>query len=231
MTSGVVTEHLPRPSPTPAPPPRGRQPRPAAVVSAVLVLSVTGILANLALDNPTSPVARTYPIPSASERFPVAIRQPIIQPRVETGALDDRGQAVTVSCGSCHATSKPRVQTRTSAELDEFHQGLQYSHGTLSCLSCHNASNYDQLRLADGQGVPFAEAMSLCAQCHGPQFRDYSRGSHGGMTGYWDLSKGPRERNHCVDCHDPHAPRYPVVLPAFPLPPDRGYQPRKTHSP
>ncbi len=155
-------------------------------------------------------------------RFAVRIRQPVVPPRVDTGRKDAHGQAVTVACGTCHATSTPRRETRSAAELDEFHQGLQYAHGTLTCLSCHDAANYDQLRLADGRGLPFAETMSLCAQCHGPQFRDYTRGSHGGMTGYWDLSRGPRERNHCVDCHDPHAPRYPQVQPAFPLPPDRG---------
>ena len=62
------------------------------------------------------------------------------------------------------------------------------------------------------------EAMQLCAQCHGPQTRDYRRGSHGGMQGYWDLSRGDRVRNHCVDCHDPHAPAFPRFTP---LPPPR----------
>jgi nitrate reductase cytochrome c-type subunit len=56
----------------------------------------------------------------------------------------------------------------------------------------------------------------LCAQCHGPQARDFQHGAHGGMTGYWDLSKGPRRRNSCIDCHDPHAPKYPAVMPVFP---------------
>ena len=55
--------------------------------------------------------------------------------------------------------------------------------------------------------------MTLCAQCHGPQFRDYQHGAHGGMTGYWDLTKGGRMRNNCIDCHDPHAPKYPTVTP------------------
>jgi hypothetical protein len=56
--------------------------------------------------------------------------------------------------------------------------------------------------------------MTLCAQCHGPQFRDYQHGAHGGMSGFWDLSKGGRTRNNCIDCHDPHAPKYPTVTPA-----------------
>jgi hypothetical protein len=62
--------------------------------------------------------------------------------------------------------------------------------------------------------------MDLCGQCHGPQARDYAHGAHGGMTGYWDLSRGPRERNNCIDCHDPHAPAFPKVRPVF-APKDR----------
>ena len=56
--------------------------------------------------------------------------------------------------------------------------------------------------------------MRLCAQCHGPQFRDYGKGAHGGMEGHWDLSRGGRTRNHCVDCHDPHVPAIRQVQPA-----------------
>jgi formate-dependent nitrite reductase cytochrome c552 subunit len=83
-------------------------------------------------------------------------------------------------------------------------------------MSCHNAENYDSLRRADGQEVSFGRVMDLCAQCHGPQFRDYTHGAHGGMNGHWDLRSGPRTRNNCIDCHDPHAPAYPKVMPVFP---------------
>jgi predicted CXXCH cytochrome family protein len=74
--------------------------------------------------------------------------------------------------------------------------------------------------LADGSRVPVAESMRLCSQCHGPQARDYAAGAHVGMTGSWDLSRGPRQRHACTVCHDPHAPRYPALLPA-PGPQDR----------
>ena len=76
------------------------------------------------------------------------------------------------------------------------------------------------MRLADGRVLEFVDSMQLCAQCHGPQHRDWQRGSHGGMTGHWDLARGPRERNHCVVCHDPHAPQLQQVSPA-PPPRDR----------
>ena len=136
--------------------------------------------------------------------------------KISTGLTNLHGQAVMASCSSCHATTRPNVETRSSADLDQFHQGLKYLHGNLTCLSCHNATNYDTLRLADSRTVQFSDVMTLCSQCHGPQRRDYDMGLHGGMNGHWDLSKGGRTRNICVNCHDPHAPAFPLVMPVFP---------------
>ncbi len=179
-----------------------------------------------------APAGRPSPGPAASSVLhPVRIRQPVKAPRVDTGLRDAHGEPVTTACASCHATSRPRAATRSAVELDEFHQGLTYAHGELTCLSCHHAGNYDRLRLADGRELEFPDTMQLCAQCHGPQYRDYRQGSHGGMTGHWDLRRGPRERNHCVDCHDPHAPAYPLVRPVFAPAPDRGLAATASTSP
>lgn len=177
-----------------------------------------------ALETPGEASAgRLFPVTAGSSgRHPVRIRQPVKVPRVDTGLRDVQGEPVTTACASCHATSRPRAATHSAAELDEFHQGLTYAHGQLTCLSCHHAGNYDRLRLADGRELEFPDTLQLCAQCHGPQYRDYRQGSHGGMTGYWDLRRGPRERNHCVDCHDPHAPAFPLVRPVFAPVPHRG---------
>ncbi len=149
-------------------------------------------------------------------RFPVTIHCPAGPPRVDSGARDLHGQVVTIACSTCHTTREPNPRNRVTADLDQFHQGLHAAHGGLSCLACHNPDDYDSLRLADGTRLEYGDVMNLCAQCHGPQARDYHRGAHGGMTGYWDLSRGPRQRNSCIDCHDPHAPAYPRVAPVFP---------------
>ena len=148
------------------------------------------------------------------ERHPVYMLKPE-QPHVLTGKFRPDGSPETVACGTCHVTKEPNVKIASGEALKDFHPGLKYAHGNLTCLSCHNSDDYDQLRLADGRALPFPQTMTLCAQCHGPQHRDYQRGSHGGMTGYWDLTKGPRTRNHCITCHDPHAPAYPQVMPVF----------------
>jgi hypothetical protein len=139
---------------------------------------------------------------------------------LETDLLGPDGRPVAASCGTCHALIEPR----DAGPERDFHKGIDQRHGQVSCLACHDAENRDQLRLADGSPVPFGDALALCGQCHGPQTRDYHDGSHGGMNGYWDLTRGPRVRNGCLDCHEPHAPQIPQVQPVLP-PRDRFLHP------
>ena len=148
-------------------------------------------------------------------RFSVSIRKPAGPPRVVTTLKDAHGDSVTVACSTCHATRPPDHQNRTVKTLDEFHSGMAFSHGTVSCLSCHNPNDYDSLQLADGTQVDFTDVMTLCGQCHGPQMKDYEHGVHGGLNGYWDLTRGPQQKNNCVDCHNPHAPQFPKMQPTF----------------
>jgi hypothetical protein len=154
-------------------------------------------------------VAQLAPVPAS--------RAAEHHPRVATGLIDYHGNETTIVCATCHATREPDRSNGAGRKTPQaFHQGLVYAHGGQSCLSCHNADDYDSLRLADGRKLAFADSQQLCAQCHGPQTRDYQHGSHGGMRGYWDKTQGDRTRNTCLDCHDPHAPAYPAWTPVFP---------------
>jgi formate-dependent nitrite reductase cytochrome c552 subunit len=135
---------------------------------------------------------------------------------IETGETDPLGRPLRIRCASCHSVKAEAAMPSSPADLREFHVGLSFSHGALACSSCHVSEplRAPQLHLADGTRLPMTEAMRLCAQCHGPQLRDYEAGAHGGMRGAWDRSRGGRVRNHCVDCHDPHVPGIRPVLPA-----------------
>lgn len=167
------------------------------------------------LPSQTSASAYTHPITNAL-RHPVVIRRPEGPPKVPTGLTSFHGQPVLASCSACHTTTRPNLDTRRSEDLLQFHQGLNYNHGNLTCLSCHNSTDYDTLRLADTRSVAFVDSLTLCSQCHGSQRRDYDMGLHGGMTGHWDLTRGGRTRNTCINCHDPHSPAFPHVLPVLP---------------
>ncbi|MFO0675324.1 MAG: hypothetical protein U0169_02240 [Polyangiaceae bacterium] len=134
----------------------------------------------------------------------------------------DGGQE-RVACATCH-TLKRVVRLPTSmGDLRDFHQGIRFSHGDLSCAHCHVAGerSHDSVHLANGDLIPMTEALRLCGQCHGRQRRDYAHGAHGGMQGAFAIGLGHRLQNHCVDCHDPHAPRLPAYQPVLP-PRDRG---------
>lgn len=160
-----------------------------------------------------------------AELHPVRIHEPAVLQRV---AVSEDGPGVL--CATCHEADGLEVAMPESDD-DALgpHAGLRFAHGSVACAACHAEEDVTALHLADGRTIEMRDAMTLCAQCHGPQFRDYQHGSHGGMRGYWDRTRGERQRNHCVDCHDPHAPAYPSYLP-MPAPRDR-VRPVTAHPP
>jgi hypothetical protein len=143
------------------------------------------------------------------------VNQPAKLTSIETNLKDANGNRARVACATCHSLRDAGPLPQSATDLKQFHAGLQLQHGALACGACHVPGRSDALHLADGKIIAMENALDLCAQCHGPQFRDFKAGSHGGMTGSWDLSRGPRSRNHCVDCHEAHAPRYPGARPVF----------------
>lgn len=149
----------------------------------------------------------------------VVVHVPASLTSIQGTVNETHGRPVEVLCATCHAMLSPPPALPASAQaIGGPHAGLRFAHGSNECRSCHDPARYDRLRLATGDSIPMTDALRLCAQCHGPQARDWSHGAHGGMNGHWDLRRGERLRNHCVDCHDPHAPRFPRFLP---MPPPR----------
>ncbi len=148
-------------------------------------------------------------------RYAVNVHLPEALGRVDIDQGDVRGHTTGVRCDTCHGPNAADAWVAGVGAPETFHEGLEFKHGKLSCDSCHTTDR-TRLHLADGAELDFGDTRTLCAQCHGVQHRDYVRGSHGGMTGYWDLRRGPRSRNLCVDCHAPHAPTYPTFLPVHP---------------
>jgi hypothetical protein len=195
-----------------------------------VVIAALAVGAGYQAGKSTTPLAPDKP-PTSPTLYAVVINAPSAQPVVHTGEFDAQGNEITVNCTTCHATRTANTTISDGQQLEDFHTGLYTNHGGLSCLSCHNADDYSALHRANGETLSFAKTKQLCAQCHGPQHRDYTNGSHGGMNGYWDLSKGGRTRNTCTNCHDPHAPQYPTVMPVF-RPKDRFLNPPiKHHTP
>lgn len=155
------------------------------------------------------------PASAAGTPWPVEVVLPEGLGKADSGMKDASGQAIEVGCATCHESHAEASYARTAEALTEWHLDLTFEHGALPCFSCHVTEDRSLLKLADGEQIPFAEVQRLCGQCHGPQARDWRRGSHGGMQGYWDRTKGPRKRASCVSCHNAHAPAWPQVEPVF----------------
>lgn len=110
-------------------------------------------------------------------------------------------------CTTCHKDLPKNGERRELAFHDEQQSIL--SHGPDRwCLDCHDLQNRDVLHLTNGTPVPFTESYRLCGQCHGDKLRDWKVGVHGKRTGRWD---GEKVYFLCVNCHDPHAPRFKGV--------------------
>jgi hypothetical protein len=124
-------------------------------------------------------------------------------------------------CYSCHDKGKPpplRYDTNQNLIIPKEHSNIVMGHGSHgrnnNCFNCHNENNLEQLQTRDGRPLKFADSPQLCGSCHGPTYRDWEAGVHGRTSGYWDRSLGSIDRKQCVNCHNPHSPKFPGRKPA-----------------
>jgi hypothetical protein len=131
------------------------------------------------------------------------------------------GDASGLDCYTCHDKQK-RIVLHFDAEqgiiLSDAHKDLTLRHGrhnrNNNCFNCHNETNLELLQTRDGRELKLLESSPLCGSCHGPTLRDWEAGAHGRKNGFWSPAAGPYQRQDCVSCHDPHAPKFPPQQPA-----------------
>jgi uncharacterized CHY-type Zn-finger protein len=144
-------------------------------------------------------------------------------------------------CYACHEKTKLSPLTFDENHkliLPKEHEDIVMAHGqherNNNCYNCHNETNLELFQTRDGRELKLAESTALCGSCHGPTYRDWEAGAHGRMNGFWKKELGPQTRRDCVNCHNPHSPKYPGRKPAPPphplreLPAAHGAQ-SKTH--
>jgi hypothetical protein len=117
-------------------------------------------------------------------------------------------------CSDCHSDMDVNPKRR-ELEDEHFEISEMFNHASDQrwCLDCHNPDNRDVLRLANGDLVSFEESYNLCGQCHGTIFRDWKAGIHGKRTGEWN---GRKQYRLCVQCHNPHSPKFKPIKPMPP---------------
>ena len=117
-------------------------------------------------------------------------------------------------CSDCHSDMEVNhLRRKLEDEHVEISEIFNHASDQRWCLDCHNPDNRDVLRLANGDLVSFEESYNLCGQCHGTIFRDWKAGIHGKRTGEWN---GKKQYRLCVQCHNPHSPKF---KPLKPMPP------------
>lgn len=232
------------PSPTPSGLPQASRHRRrfAWGLGSLLVLAGLTWVPGLRARPQSTPPAAT-PAPAVSPLpvtgLPVVARPPATQPAVglpedahldttpprRTKGLDLVRMGWTYNCMECHKLLTARWHyDRPMAE----HRDLVLEHGNNRfCLNCHHATNRNAFVDYDGAEIAQADVVQLCAKCHGPIYRDWEAGVHGRSNGYWKPDAGPKTKLRCIQCHDPHRPKF---QPMPPLPPLR-YPPRAAHPP
>jgi hypothetical protein len=161
--------------------------------SVLLLAAITAILAVVPLRSAISAGAQ-----KGTTEFPV--ESPPLTPGI-------------FPCSACHEGMEPDFKKR---ELTEHTQiKLHHAPEVLTwCLSCHDAKNRDKLHLVNGDLVDFTESYRLCGQCHGTNYRDWKAGIHGKRVGYF--TGGQRTYFLCVNCHNPHDPKFKPLKPEPP---------------
>lgn len=119
-------------------------------------------------------------------------------------------------CSECHTDFE---HESTANHPQGEHAGIveKFDHGrTVYCMSCHHLTDRDAHVDNIGQALSAESSEVLCARCHGPKFRDWELGSHGRINGFWSEELGKRSKVTCVQCHDPHSPKFPMMKPSPP---------------
>ncbi len=132
----------------------------------------------------------------------------------------------TYSCMECHKLIP--AKWHYDRPVNE-HRDVQLEHGNNRfCLNCHHPTNRNAFVDYDGSEIAEADVVLLCGKCHGTIYRDWKAGVHGRENGFWNPDRGQKSKLRCIQCHDPHSPRFKAMQPLPPLRyPPRGANPPK----
>jgi hypothetical protein len=177
--------------------------------------SDTAVPATNALPLPVLPVVPRSPAQQPSIGLPEDTHLDKTPPRATLG-LDLVKSGWTYNCMECHKLFPARWHY-DDRPFNE-HKNIQLDHGNNRfCLNCHHPTNRNAFVDYDGAEIPQADVVKLCAKCHGTIYRDWQAGVHGRENGFWNASLGSKTKLKCIQCHDPHSPKFKAMKPLPPL--------------
>jgi hypothetical protein len=114
-------------------------------------------------------------------------------------------------CQECHVDFRDPIKSHLPLGA---HRDMPFNHGiNLRCFNCHNIANSETYVNHDGSQIPADTPVMLCRKCHGPTYRDWVAGTHGRVNGAWDPTNSLYKKTECNQCHNPHEPRFPLLIP------------------
>lgn len=120
---------------------------------------------------------------------------------------DRKSQIVSYNCTECHTEPINKLKAHKVGEK-AAHWNIKLNHAgaeIMNCTTCHNQNDIDNLKSLTNSSIDFNYSYKLCSQCHQEQFKDWKGGAHGKQLGGW---APPRVSNTCVNCHNPHSPKF-----------------------
>ncbi len=116
-------------------------------------------------------------------------------------------------CSECHSDFDS-VRTANKPEGEHADVLARFNHGrNVYCLNCHHQNNREAFVDDVGNETSGDNSTQLCSKCHGPKHRDWTIGVHGRRNGFWDKTREGNVKLECVQCHDPHNPTFPLMVP------------------
>lgn len=116
-------------------------------------------------------------------------------------------------CTECHNdfTSAQR-QNAEIPEHAKINAGFDHGLNTF-CVNCHHPTDRSAYVAHDGSVIPSTDPALLCSKCHGPTYREWQVGIHGRQNGSWERDNPARTKLLCIQCHDPHQPKFAPMTP------------------
>jgi len=131
-------------------------------------------------------------------------------PPRRTKGLDLVKMGWSYNCMECHKSLEAKWHHDDRAMVE--HETIKLNHGNNRfCLNCHHPTNRNVFVDYDGSEIAEQDVVLLCARCHGTTYRDWQAGAHGRRNGYWDKSKGGETQLRCIQCPDPHDPKFKAI--------------------
>lgn len=152
--------------------------------------------------------SKLYKGNTSSEVYNEAIKKvEVIEGEFHFLIPERKSQLTSFKCTECHSEPLAKLKEHKVGQK-AAHWNIKLDHAgpvTMNCTTCHNENNFDNLKSVTSGTIDFNFSYKLCSQCHQEQFKDWKGGAHGKQIGGW---APPRVSNTCVNCHNPHSPRF-----------------------